>query len=416
MRERERANRQHCPYQHVAEVPTIPFPDAFRLDPGDTWARLRDEAPLTRVRTPAGDLVWLVTRYDDVRTVLTDPRFSRAGTVAPGAPRVAVSSPLPGTLPTTDPPEHTRLRRLVSAAFAYRRVETYRPWIRELAVELADGLGAAGAPADLRAGLGLPLPIRVICRLLGVPYRRELLNSVYADRDRFREWTELAYSMVPAEAARVHAAMDALTGYLAGLVAAKRAEPGDDILSELAADPAGLSPDELTAFGLNLLVAGHETSANQITGFVATLLRDPARWDRLVAEPDLVPTAVEELLRHTRLSETGQLRVAVEDVALAGGTVRAGEGVMAAIASANRDPRAFDRPDEVVLDREPGRHLAFGVGTHFCLGAHLARVELQETLSALLARFPGLRLAVPAEALVWRHVLVSGVDALPVRW
>lgn len=369
---------------------------------------LMREGPVTRIQLPNGEgWAWLVTRYDDVRTVLTDPRFSRAGTVAPGAPRVAVSSPLPGTLPTTDPPEHTRLRRLVSGAFAYRRVETYRPWIRELAGELADGLGADGSPADLRAALALPLPIRVICRLLGVPY---------ADRDRFREWTELAYSMVPAEAERVHAAMDALTGYLAGLVAAKRAEPGDDILSELAADPAGLSPDELTAFGLNLLVAGHETSANQITGFVATLLRDPTRWDRLVAEPDLVPTAVEELLRHTRLSETGQLRVAVEDVALAGGTVRAGEGVIAAIASANRDPRAFDRADEVVLDREPGRHLAFGVGTHFCLGAHLARVELAEALSALLARFPGLRLAVPAEALAWRHVLVSGVDALPVRW
>jgi cytochrome P450 len=396
-----------CPYQHAAEVPTIPFPDAFRFDPGPSWARLRDEAPLTRVRTPAGDVVWLVTRYDDVRTVLTDPRFSRAGTVAPGAPRVAVSSPLPGTLPTTDPPEHTRLRRLVSAAFAYRRVETYRPWIRELAGELADGLGAGGAPADLRAALALPLPIRVICRLLGVPY---------SDRDRFREWTELAYSMVPAEADRVRAAMAALTRYLAGLVAAKRADPGDDILSELVADPAGPSSDELTAFGLNLLVAGHETSANQITGFVATLLRDPALWDRLVAEPDLVPTAVEELLRHTRLSETGQLRVAVEDVALAGGTVRAGEGVLAAIASANRDPRAFDRPDEVVLDREPGRHLAFGVGPHFCLGAHLARVELAEALSALLTRYPTLRLAVPADALAWRRVLVSGVDALPVRW
>jgi len=397
-----------CPYP----VPDVPFPGSFRFDPAPEWARLREEQPITRVRTVAGSVVWLVTRYDDVRTVLTDPRFSRAGTVAPGAPRVAVSAPLPGTLPTTDPPEHTRLRGLVSGVFSRRRIEQRRGWIARLAGALVDEMVAGGTPGDVRAALALPLPIQVICALLGVPY---------TDRDRFREWTELAYSLVPAQAEQVHAAMAALTDYLAELVAgaARRtdADGGNtDILAELAAAEDGLSTDELVAFGMNLLVAGHETTANQIASFVATLLREPARWDRLVAEPDLVPTAVEELLRYTRLSEVGQLRVATTDVRIAGVTVRAGDGVMAAIATANRDPRAFDRPDEVVLDREPGRHLAFGIGPHFCLGAHLARVELQEALRALLARCSRLRLAVPAEQLRWRRVLVSGVDALPVTW
>jgi cytochrome P450 len=397
------AGDEGCPH-----VPEIPFPGSFRFDPDPEWARLREQQPITRVRTIAGSVVWLVTRYDDVRTVLTDPRFSRAGTVAPGAPRVAVSSPLPGTLPTTDPPAHTRLRGLVSGVFSRRRIEQRRGWIAGLAGELVDRMVTAGAPGDLRAALALPLPIQVICELLGVPYD---------DRDRFRAWTELAYSLVPAQAERVQAAMAALTGYLAELVAGNPGV-GDDILTELAGDTGddALSTDELVAFGMNLLVAGHETTANQLASFVATLLREPAHWDRLVAEPELIETAVEELLRHTRLSEVGQLRVATVDVPLAGVTVRAGDGVMAAIAAANRDPRAFDRPDEVVLDREPGRHLAFGIGPHFCLGAHLARVELQEALRALTARCPRLRLAVSAERLRWRHVLVSGVEELPVTW
>jgi cytochrome P450 len=323
-----------------------------------------------------------------------------------------VSRPLPGTLLTTDPPEHTRLRKLVSGAFSHRRVEQLRPWIAGLAAELAGQVAAAGQPADLRRLFALPLPIRVICHLLGVPF---------ADRDRFQGWTELAYSMVLAEADRVQAAMDSLTGYIAELVAAKRtagAEPADllDELIHADADGDRLSTDELVAFGMNLLVAGHETSANQIASFVLALLREPGPWRRLGAEPELLPGAVEELLRYNRLSEVGQLRVATEDVVLAGQPIRAGEGVMAALAAANRDPRAFDRPDELDLDRAPGRHLAFGIGPHFCLGAHLARVELQEALRALLHRFPELRLAVPAGELPWRQVLISGVAELPVAW
>jgi cytochrome P450 len=314
---------------------------------------------------------------------------------------VGVSRPLPGTLPTTDPPEHTRLRKLVSGAFSHRRIEATRPWVRALCEELADDVVDG---ADLRQVFALPLPIQVICTLLGVPY---------ADRERFRGWVELSYSLEMSERTRVEAAMAGLLEYMGSLVAAKRRERrSEDLLDELCATP--LTHDELVAFALNLLVAGHETSANQITSFVATLLRERGRWERLVAEPSLVPSAVEELMRFTRLSEVGQLRVALEDVEIAGVVVRAGDGVMASIGSANRDPRAFDAPDELDLARTPNQHLALGVGPHFCLGAQLARIELQEALRVLTRRFPGLRAARPVEDLAWRRVLVSGLAELPV--
>ncbi|PSL58229.1 cytochrome P450 [Saccharothrix carnea] len=383
------------------DVLDIPFADAFAFDPSPTWARLREESPVVRVRTLAGAEVWLVTRYDDVKLVLADPRFSRAGVVAAGAPRVGVSRPLPGTLPTTDPPEHTRLRKLVSGAFSHRRISQTQPWVRELCERLADDVVDG---ADLRQVYALPLPIQVICTLLGVPY---------ADRERFREWVELAYSLEMSEQPRVEAAMASLLEYMGGLVAEKRRQPrSDDLLDELCTTP--LTHDELVAFALNLLVAGHETSANQITSFVATLLRERSQWERLVADPALLPSAVEELMRFTRLSEVGQLRVALEDVEVAGVVVRAGEGVMAAIGSANRDPRAFPSPDVLDLTRTPNQHLALGIGPHFCLGAQLARIELQEALRVLLRRFPGLRAARPVEELAWRRVLVSGLAELPV--
>ncbi|WP_033437610.1 cytochrome P450 [Saccharothrix sp. NRRL B-16314] len=383
------------------DVLDIPFADAFAFDPSPTWARLREEAPVVRVRTLAGALVWLVTRYDDVKLVLADPRFSRAGVVAAGAPRVGVSRPLPGTLPTTDPPEHTRLRKLVSGAFSHRRIEQTRPWVRELCEQLADDVVDG---ADLRQVYALPLPIQVICTLLGVPYE---------DRERFRVWVELAYSLEMSEQPRVEAAMASLLEYMGALVAAKRRDVrSDDLLDELCTTP--LTHDELVAFALNLLVAGHETSANQITSFVATLLRERSQWERLVRDPSVVPSAVEELMRFTRLSEVGQLRVAAEDVEIAGVVIRAGEGVMAAIGSANRDPRAFAAPDRLDLGRTPNQHLALGAGPHFCLGAQLARIELQEALAVLARRFPGLRAARPVEELAWRKVLVSGLAELPV--
>ncbi|MEU4608346.1 cytochrome P450 [Kribbella sp. NPDC023972] len=392
----------------------IPFQDAFQFDPSPTFAQLRENRPVARVRTLAGAEVWLVTRYDDVRLVLADPRFSRAAVVKHGAPRVALAKPMPNSLTTTDPPEHTRLRKLVSSTFAHRRIERTRPWVAELSAQLAEdvAVAVAGDGADIRQLVALPLPIQVICQLLGVPYD---------DREQFREWTELGYSMRMAEKDLVEDAMTNLTAYIEALVTKKLAntdQPAEDLLDELVrAREAGdrLSQDELIAFGVNLLVAGHETSANQISSCVATLLRWPENWAKLVANPDLVPSAVEELLRFNRFSEVGQLRVAIEDVELHGVRIKAGEGVMAALNSANRDPRAYDEPDELRLDRKDNKHLSFGFGPHFCLAAQLARIELQESLLALVRRFPRMSLAKPPEALEWRRVLVSGLAELPVN-
>ena len=390
----------------------IPFEDAFRFDPSPTFAALREDRPVARVRTLAGAEVWLVTRYDDVKLVLADPRFSRAAVVKQGAPRVALAKPMPNSLTTTDPPEHSRLRRLVVPTFAHRKIEQTRPWVAELSAQLAEDLTRAGDGADIRQLVALPLPIQVICQLLGVPY---------ADREQFREWTELGYSMKMAEKDLVEDAMTNLTAYIEDLVTKKLAntdQPAEDLLDELVrAREEGdrLSQDELIAFGVNLLVAGHETSANQISSCVATLLRWPENWARLVAEPGLIPSAIEELLRFNRFSEVGQLRVAVEDIELHGVHIKAGDGVMAALNSANRDPRAYDAPDELRLDRPDNKHLSFGFGPHFCLGAQLARIELQESLAALVRRFPRMSLAKPAEELEWRRVLVSGLAELPVN-
>jgi len=390
----------------------IPFEDAFRFDPSPTFAALREDRPVARVRTLAGAEVWLVTRYDDVKLVLADPRFSRAAVVKQGAPRVALAKPMPNSLTTTDPPEHSRLRRLVVPTFAHRKIEQTRPWVAELSAQLAEDVTRAGDGADIRQLVALPLPIQVICQLLGVPY---------ADREQFREWTELGYSMKMAEKDLVEDAMTNLTAYIEDLVTKKLAntdQPAEDLLDELVrAREEGdrLSQDELIAFGVNLLVAGHETSANQISSCVATLLRWPENWARLVAEPGLIPSAIEELLRFNRFSEVGQLRVAVEDIELHGVHIKAGDGVMAALNSANRDPRAYDAPDELRLDRPDNKHLSFGFGPHFCLGAQLARIELQESLAALVRRFPRMSLAKPAEELEWRRVLVSGLAELPVN-
>ncbi|MET9313854.1 cytochrome P450 [Kribbella sp. NPDC003505] len=390
----------------------IPFEDAFRFDPSPTFAALRENRPVARVRTLAGAEVWLVTRYDDVKLVLADPRFSRAAVVKQGAPRVALATPMPNSLTTTDPPEHSRLRRLVVPTFAHRKIEQTRPWVAELSAQLAEDVAQVGDGADIRQLVALPLPIQVICRLLGVPY---------ADREQFREWTELGYSMKMAEKDLVEDAMTNLTAYIEDLVTKKLAntdQPAEDLLDELVrarAEGDRLSQDELIAFGVNLLVAGHETSANQISSCVATLLRRPENWARLVEEPGLIPSAIEELLRFNRFSEVGQLRVAVEDIELHGVRIKAGDGVMAALNSANRDPRTYDAPDELRLDRPDNKHLSFGFGPHFCLGAQLARIELQESLAALVQRFPRMSLAKPAEELEWRRVLVSGLAELPVN-
>lgn len=394
------------------ETQPYPFGLAERLDLHPLYAEFRRNRPLARVVMPYGGEAWLVTRYVDIRTVLSDPRFSRAVTVGRDVPRLLPQVGEDNIL-AMDPPEHTRLRRLVSKAFTGRRVEHLRPHVQTMVDEMVDEMIATGAPADLAESLAWPLPIKVICEMLGVPL---------ADRDRFRHWIGVTLALgeqtTPEEMA---AAARELQLYMGGLIAQRRTKPTDDLLSALVVardEQDQLSEEEMISLAITLLAAGHETTANQIGSQVYLLLSHPELWQSLVDDPGLIPSAVEELLRFTPLGVSGgDVRVATVDIELAGGLVRAGESVVANPASGNRDETVFDNPEELDLARKNNPHIAFGHGVHHCLGAPLARLELQVVLGTLVRRLPGLRLAVPAEQVPWRtDRLVRGVTGLSVRW
>jgi len=392
-------------------VRSYPFGTNHGLDLDPTYAQARAEG-LVRIEMAYGGPAWLATRYEDVKTVLADLRFSRAETLGKDVPRILPAIVDDPSILSMDPPNHTRLRRLVATAFTARRTEQLRPRIQQIIDELLDDMIAKGSPADLAESLAWPLPIVVICELLGVPVE---------DRDKFREWTDVSLATDGVDMATIDAARDGLQGYLAELVAKRRVEPTDDLLGQLvvARDEGDrLSEQELILFGITLLVAGHETTANQTGNFVYLLLRQPQLWQKLVDDPDLVPAAIEELSRFTPLGAAGGFaRIAKEDIEVGGQLVRKGEAVIVQMGAANRDDAVFERPDEIDFARETNPHIAFGHGVHHCLGAPLARMELQLAVGTLVRRLPGLRLAVPADDVAWRaDRLVRGVRALPVAW
>ncbi|MEU1986098.1 cytochrome P450 [Nocardia sp. NPDC019395] len=395
------------------EVRQYPFGEPVRLDMDPLYAKLRREEPVSRVELPYGGQGWLVTRYDDVKLVLGDPRFSRAVTVdREDVPRATPAPTRPDSLLSMDPPEHSRLRKLVAKAFTSRRVQELRPRTRQIVDEKLTALERAGAPADLVQGFALPLPVTVICEMLGVPPQ---------DQHRFRDFSDAILSTTAYTREQIEDARNSLEGYLAEQVAERRRNPTDDLLGALVAardDEDRLSERELVNLGVGILIAGHETTANQIANFTYVLLTQPEYWKQLRAEPELIPGAVEELLRHTQLGAGGgQPRVATEDVVLSGVTVRAGDAVFVHTQSANRDEAVFDDPETLDLTRQRNPHVAFGYGAHHCLGAQLARVELQVALEALLERFPELRLAVPVDEVPWKSgLLVRGPKELLVAW
>lgn len=325
-----------------------PFGPVDRLEVDPKLAEICGEQPVLRVSLPYGGDAWLVTRHADVRTVLADPRFSRAAAVGEDIPRT-VATGLPSTsMLSMDPPEHSRLRRRVANSFTVRRVEALRPRVQHIVNGLLDTMLAAGGPSDLTQTLTWPLPITVICELLGVPV---------ADRDRFNVWVDgllMLSDPVQSMAARGH-----LNDYLAGLVALRRTTPTDDLLGELAnvADEEDrLLDEELVSLGVSLLSAGQEATANQLGNFVYTLLTRPDLWQKLVADPGLVPDAVEELSRIIPISASaGFTRIAIEDVELSGQTIRAGDAVVAELGIANRDPEVFDHPEEIDFHRGTSR-------------------------------------------------------------
>ncbi len=381
--------------------PAAPSP----MSPSPLFARLRREQPVARVRLPSGDHAWLVTRYHDNRQVLADPRFSRAAAAATGAPRLRAIPLERDAITTLDPPEHTRLRRTVLPHFAATRVESSRDRVRQIAARLAaDSLGGAG-PADLAGRLATPLAITVICDVLGVPD---------ADRAEFQAVTTDYLGLGADGPASTLAAAERLKRYFGELVAARHRGPGDDTLSLLVAE-GRLTDAELVTLGTTLLTAGYQTVANQLGISILTLLTHPDQAARL-GGPASVHTAAEELLRFAPLSVSGgTIRVALADVVVGGTLIRAGDAVLPATTSANRDERVFADPDRLDLSRAPNPHMAFGHGIHRCLGAHLARLQLQVAIEVLLPWLPRLRLAKPAEEIPWRtQAMVRGPLEVPV--
>ncbi len=390
------------------------FTDDYWVDPYATLARLREIAPVRQVDLPDGGSTWLVTRYDDVRAAFTDPRLVKdPRAVLPEAERPAeplVPGPTGHMLLLNDPPVHTRLRKLVVQAFTVRRVAALRPRIEQIAATLLDAL-PPDEPVDLVAGYAVPLPMAVICELLGVPP---------ADREAFAHWSNTMIDNSPREAKQQASA--SLAAYLGELVAATRAEPDEALLSGLVAasdEDDRLTDEEIIGMGMLLLIAGHETTANLVTNSVFALLRDPDVRARAVATraagESLAPL-VEEFLRWGSPVSNAPARFAAADVELGGAVIPAGAMVTLSLAAANRDPARFAAPELHDADRDTSGHLAFGHGIHFCLGASLARLEGEVALGTLLDRYPQLESAGALEDLVYRHsVLIHALASLPVR-
>ncbi|MCF1594109.1 cytochrome P450 [Streptomyces muensis] len=399
----------------------LPLPSDNPLEPPAEWEQLRRQCPVSTVELPSGDKATYLTRYDHVKALLADPRFVRptaedegAARIAPegaGGPAADGSSTL--TLPDRGEP-HLRWRRRVGKYFTAKRMTALRPGMVRTAEDLVDDMVRNGQPADLKAGLGFPLPVYVICDILGVPA---------TDRDRFSHWSDAFLNVSRYTGEQVRAAYDEFAEYMSAHIDATRGEPGEDLISmviresEAEGQGQGLTDDELLGTAMGLLVAGHETTANMIGKMVAMLLADRTRWERLLADPTLVRTAVDEALRFDANLGFGIRRYLTEDVEVDGELLPRGTTVVCSMPAANRDERVFTDADDMVLSRSPNPHLTFGAGPHSCLGQSLARTELHVTLDVLLRKLPTLRLAVSIDELQRvEGLLVGGLSTVPVRW
>ncbi|MFF3172000.1 cytochrome P450 [Streptomyces sp. NPDC057900] len=379
----------------------------FTANPYPYYEKMRAAGPVHSVRTDEFDRVWLVVGYDEGRSVLADQRFGKDWRTLPG--QTGTGDPINANMLEMDAPDHTRLRKLVAREFTARRIEALRPRVRQITDGLLDAMVPAGR-ADLVDAFAFPLPITVICELIGVPD---------LDRDAFRLLSNGVVS--PAGAAEEGDAVRAMGGYLAELIENKRRSPGEDLLSALIAaryeDEDALSPDELVGMAFLLLVAGHETTVNLISNGVRALLEHPEQLAALRADFGLIDGAVEEMLRYDGPVEAATFRFARETVAIGSATVAEGDSVLVALAGADRDPARYPEPDRFDIRRDAQGHLAFGHGTHFCLGAPLARMEGRIAVRALLERCPGLRLDPDAGEPDWLPgMLIRGTRKLPVRW
>ncbi|ADJ48738.1 cytochrome P450 [Amycolatopsis mediterranei S699] len=399
------------------ETPRLPFTRANALAIAPDYDVLRRQAPVSRVLTPAGDPAWLVTSYEAAKEVFRDRRFGRSHPAPEQASRISHAALQNGPNGDFDTEErdHKRMRRMLAPAFSAPRMRALGDRIAELTDRCLDDLQAArdahpGEPVDLTDFLAFPLPVLVICELLGVPY---------ADREHFRGLSERIAVMNGGEDAQ--AAMAEFMAYMTKLADAKRADPQPDVISDMVAvqaDDPTFTDDDLARMGAGLLFAGHETTSTRIAMGTLFLLSDTARRDRFAADPDgQVNQTVEEILRLTATSGTGLLRYAHEDVEIAGTRIMRGDAVLISSDAANRDASVFADPDGFDPDRTPNVHLAFGTGAHVCIGANLARTELRTVFPKLFRRFPGLRLAVGLDEIPVRtNRVAGGVERVPVEW
>ncbi|MCX4981325.1 cytochrome P450 [Streptomyces sp. NBC_00572] len=395
----------------------------FASDPYPAYAWLREHAPVHRTTLPSGVEAWLVTRYGDARQALADQRLSKNPAHHDESPHAKGKTGIPGErkaelmthLLNIDPPDHTRLRRLVSKAFTPRRVAEFTPRVQELTDRLIDSFAEKGS-ADLIHEFAFPLPIYAICDLLGVPEE---------DQDDFRDWAGMMIRHGGGPRGGVARSVKKMRGYLAELIHRKREEPGDDLISGLikASDHGEhLTENEAAAMAFILLFAGFETTVNLIGNGMYQLLRHPEQRELLQAsiaagETGLLETGVEELLRYDGPVEMATWRYATEPLTIGGQDIPAGDPVLVVLAAADRDPERFDGPDTLDLARRDNQHLGYGHGIHYCLGAPLARLEGQTALATLLTRLPDLRLAADPAELRWRGGLIMrGLRTLPVEF
>ncbi|MFF7228904.1 cytochrome P450 [Streptomyces sioyaensis] len=400
---------------------TAPFPNGLPMDrdagpfnPPREITRLREARPVSPLVFPDGHEGWIVTGYDAVRQLMADTRFSSRQDIGilhvpyetPGMPAATEPSPqIPGMFIAMDPPDHTRLRRRLTGAFTVKRMKMLEERIIAITEQQLDELARLTPPVDLVKEFALPVPSLVICELLGVPY---------ADRETFQ--VNSAKFMVKDQSLEEKmAAYEALTTYLAELVTRKRAAPGEDILSDLARHD-DLTIEELTGAAFLLLLAGHETTANMLALGTFALLEHPEQLAELRANPDLLPDAVEELMRYLSVVDI-LFRYATEDIELGGETIHEGSTVVVSMLAANHDPQRFENPDTLDIHRKARGHLSFGHGIHQCLGQQLARIEMRASFDGLLRRFPTLKLAIPAGDVKLRTDMnIYGVHELPVTW
>jgi cytochrome P450 len=394
------------------DAPFFPAPRSCPFDAPAAYTEFREEGGLHKVTIWDGSTHWLATRHADIKAVLGSSAFS-ADVRTEGFPEVhaGMAREQGGLFLRLDDPEHNRLRRMLTKEFSVKATAAMRDKLTDITDELIDAMLASDKPVDIVQDFALPLPSRAICDILGVPYE---------DREMFQ-----AHANAGTDLSRDHSKPDeqheTSYEYYKRLVDLKRREPGDDMISRLIRDhsgPDGFAPEVLPAVAGLLVGAGHETTANMLSlGVLALLLNDPER-ERLRAHPELATTTAEEMLRYWSIVSTDPRRICVEDTEVGGHLVRKGEGIIVALIAGNRDPRAFgDTADSLDIGRNARQHVAFGFGTHQCLGQNLARVEMQVAFPRLFERIPDLRLAIPVDEVAYRkNSIVYGLTSLPVTW